>query len=381
VVELLTDIVLTVTGFQLLLLSVVLLTRTAAVPLQRNLLAGFLLSKAFLILRWFSYRFDILSYENSWQLYFPSAAGFFLLAPLLFLYVLSLCQRGFRLRARHLVHAIPFGLVVLAAVAAVLIWSFADEENPSALATALLAHFWDGFWLFNLAQILLYLVLMARAVRAYRSGLGETYSSLEEFDLRWLSALMIVAALHWLFVVSRGTLSIANVTAPNLLALLDLFSITIFLVFTTVLVIKGVGQLKVVPGLNNRPRHVASRMGADDLSTYAHRLDHLMATERPYLEPALTIDQLAARLAMPGHVLSQVINSAYKQNFFNYVNHYRVEAAKAQLGDPGCNQKTMLQILHEVGFNSKTTFNDAFKRHTSMTPSAFRKRAQGAVLS
>jgi AraC-like DNA-binding protein len=171
------------------------------------------------------------------------------------------------------------------------------------------------------------------------------------------------------------------VTTPSLLAVLDLFSITIFLVFTTVLVIKGVGQLRVVPGLNNRPRYTAARVNAGDLDSHTDRLIRLMATERPYLEPALTVDQLAARLAIPGHVLSQVINSAFKQNFFNYINHHRVEAAKAQLGDPTCNQKTMLQILHEVGFNSKTAFNDAFKRHTSMTPSAFRKRAQGAALS
>ncbi len=380
-IDTLTDIVLTITGFQLLLLAAVLLTREAASPVQRNLLAAFLLSKACLLLRWFAYRFGILHFDSSGLFYFMSVAGFFLLAPVLYLYVRSLCARDFRLQRRHLAHLIPFLLVMLLIMGTVLIWDHADEEHPLALALALQAHFWKVFWTLNLIQILIYLLAMVRSIRAYQAELRETHSAIERIDLRWLMSLLTLAALHWLFIVSRAMLGILNVDAPSLMAALNLFSITIFLVFTTALVVKGIGHLKMIPGLGARPRHAESRMNADDLRSCVERLDRLMTTHHPYLQPALTIDQLAARLGSPAHVISRVINSAYRQNFFNYINQHRIEAAKAQLRDPDCNSKTMLQILHEVGFNSKSAFNEAFKRHAGMTPSAFRRQAQGTALT
>jgi len=68
--------------------------------------------------------------------------------------------------------------------------------------------------------------------------------------------------------------------------------------------------------------------------------------------------------------LSQIINESKNINFYDYVNSYRISEAKDLLSS-NCD-KTILEILYEVGFNSKSAFNTAFKKFTSVTPSKYK---------
>jgi len=93
-----------------------------------------------------------------------------------------------------------------------------------------------------------------------------------------------------------------------------------------------------------------------------------MQQHAPYTNPSLTIHELAAGLQLPPHVLSRVINEGFGRNFFDFVNGYRIEALKQRMDDPRARQFTLLSLAFEVGFNSKTAFNRAFKKHTDQTP-------------
>ena len=101
-----------------------------------------------------------------------------------------------------------------------------------------------------------------------------------------------------------------------------------------------------------------------------------METQKPYLTPQLTIDDLSEKLSIPSWHLSRVINTSFQQNFFNFINNYRIEEAKRLMREPTNKNMTILEILYEVGFNSKSTFNDVFKKQTGMTPSEFKKSNQ-----
>ena len=93
-----------------------------------------------------------------------------------------------------------------------------------------------------------------------------------------------------------------------------------------------------------------------------------MQQHKPYLNPSLTIHELAAGLQLPPHVLSKVINDGFGQNFFDFVNAYRVDEFKHLMAAPQARQYTLLAVALEVGFNSKTAFNRAFKKQTEQTP-------------
>ncbi len=100
-----------------------------------------------------------------------------------------------------------------------------------------------------------------------------------------------------------------------------------------------------------------------------------MDSEKPFFDSNLKLSQLAKMLSTTSNHLSQVINDHRKQNFFDFINGYRIDQAKRLLLDSSHQNYTLLSIAYEVGFNSKSAFNTAFKKHTSETPSRFRDRA------
>jgi len=97
-----------------------------------------------------------------------------------------------------------------------------------------------------------------------------------------------------------------------------------------------------------------------------------METESPYLNPELSLNSMAGKLNISPHQLSQLLNTVLNISFYDYINSYRVEAAKKLLLSFNSQQKTILEIVYEVGFSSKSVFNNAFKKHTGVTPTEFR---------
>lgn len=175
-----TDIVLILTGFQLILLSVVLLSQKSVNHLNRNLLVAFLLSKTFLILRWLFFRFQIVKVNDFPYIYLASAAVFFLLAPLLYFYIRSLCYRDFRFAKSHLFHLMPFLFFVFFAIISVqLRMSYSATENRF-VDKIFISHYWDIFWTLNFIQIISYIIAMLRTIYTYRRKLKNAYASLEQ---------------------------------------------------------------------------------------------------------------------------------------------------------------------------------------------------------
>ena len=99
-----------------------------------------------------------------------------------------------------------------------------------------------------------------------------------------------------------------------------------------------------------------------------------MEREKPYLDANLTLQELAGRVSISLNHLSQLLNERLNQTFFDFVNSYRVQEAKRELCNPAKAHLTILAIAYDVGFNSKSSFNSAFKKHTGITPSEFKRR-------
>ena len=120
-------------------------------------------------------------------------------------------------------------------------------------------------------------------------------------------------------------------------------------------------------------RYENSKINSDKKELLNTKLINYMSVEEPYLEPRLTLKQLAIELEMSAHILSQIINEVHRQNFYDFVNSYRVKHLKELLDDKQYKTKTLLAIALESGFNSKATFNTVFKKLTNQTPSEYIK--------
>ena len=80
------------------------------------------------------------------------------------------------------------------------------------------------------------------------------------------------------------------------------------------------------------------------------------------------------KLNIPAKDLSLLINHDLNQHFFDFVNGFRIRKAMEMLSDPDKKEFTVLEILYDVGFNSKSSFNTAFKKYTQLTPTEYRKK-------
>ncbi|MCP4147722.1 MAG: helix-turn-helix domain-containing protein [bacterium] len=153
-------------------------------------------------------------------------------------------------------------------------------------------------------------------------------------------------------------------------------------VLALVMTILGTHIYRVRQLINReRRKYEKTSIRTEKADEYLNRLMEFIAKEKPYLNPDITLHKLAKMVDIPYHSLSQVINHKLNKIFFDFINHYRIEEAVKQLEDARASQKSIQQIAGEVGFNSQSAFNRAFKKHTRQTPSDFinRYRIEQAV--
>jgi AraC-like DNA-binding protein len=137
----------------------------------------------------------------------------------------------------------------------------------------------------------------------------------------------------------------------------------------------GVADEASAAGETGGPRYERSGVDPERARRHLDALIALMETERPYRDGDLTLHDLAGRLGISAHNLSEVLNTQVGRSFYDFVNGYRVEEVKEKLGDPRTAYLKLVAIASDAGFNSKSAFNAAFKRHAGMTPSEYRRRS------
>ncbi|MEQ9105003.1 MAG: AraC family transcriptional regulator [Rhodothermales bacterium] len=125
---------------------------------------------------------------------------------------------------------------------------------------------------------------------------------------------------------------------------------------------------------NRKRKYQHSGLSDADAQALVERLDGIMHDEELFKDPALTLDRLAATVHASSHHVSQCLNQIRGDNFYAYVNRFRAEEAARRLQDPAHDHLTVLAIAEESGFNSKASFNRAFRAATGMSPSEYKAR-------
>ncbi|WP_165769945.1 helix-turn-helix domain-containing protein [Flagellimonas pacifica] len=162
-----------------------------------------------------------------------------------------------------------------------------------------------------------------------------------------------------------------------------LISISVLLI-TVFFVLKALYQPKLFTGININLKPIA--VGVEEKNKgyfhkknelenkYLKKLTSFMEERKPYLDCELTLQKLAFQTDIPEKDLSILINHQLGKHFFDFVNEYRINEAKEVLKNPNEKDVTILEILYQVGFNSKSSFYTAFKKITNQTPVQYRKQ-------
>lgn len=110
---------------------------------------------------------------------------------------------------------------------------------------------------------------------------------------------------------------------------------------------------------------------------YKSKILAYMTKEKPYLNPEMTQSDLALEIDISSHHFSEVLYYNMEQNFYNFINSYRILEAQNLMKDSKYFDSKILAIAYDSGFKSKSTFNRIFKNHTGITPSEYRNQLEG----
>ena len=134
-------------------------------------------------------------------------------------------------------------------------------------------------------------------------------------------------------------------------------------------------MVKIEPQPVPTPKYKNSGLAKHHAEHLLEKLRGLMQTEQLYLNPELKMKEVAEKMGISSHHLSQILNDQAGQNYADFVNSYRIQAARQKLSNPQTAHEKIIAIAYDVGFNTKASFNAHFKKQTGMSPSAYKKQS------
>ncbi len=282
-----------------------------------------------------------------------------LYGPSLYLHIKSLQKQDFKVSTKTLLHFTFSPLVV------VLAYLLQDQITVVRILILL--------------QVYSYLIATLLSVIEFQKVIKLIRSNDKSINLNWALNLIMC-----FLIISIADLvnTLFNFINPAYSSWGYLLLLASLLAFVNIMFFNALVQPKLFRGVSNEDemvyRDVVEKyMGSDlteqDLMNYRARIHSFIMEKKPHFEPNLTIGQLSEMLGISSRIVSQVINTTYGTNFSDFINDLRLEEAKTQLIT---NQgKSVLEILYQTGFNSKSSFYDHFKLKTGMTPKEFRKKS------
>lgn len=318
---------------------------------------------------------EYLIFSSGFYKTFPHLLGFssgfiFLVGPSLYFYTQSVLHENFRLKKIHLLHLVLFALYY---VLAIQVFTMKADDK-----IAVIDYFLNGqtaitsfdYFLFvlQLGHIVAYLIANEISLRKYATlHTNLKTHDKERFDWLKFSRLMFAGYAFMIFSIYIYIISVGSYTANSSFTYAFSYTVIVYVLSATLYV-----KPQVILGERFK-KYKSSNLSETDIEIHLAKLKSLMETEKIFTEPELKLNELADYLKISAHNLSQIINDSFNQSFIDYVNSYRVKEFQNRIQQPDSSKFTLLSLAHEVGFNSKSAFNAAFKKHTGQTPTEFKK--------
>lgn len=368
-----------ITVFVILLFAFFLLTVQTKSKLKNRLFVGLLLLSAFDLSSFFSENyFDT---NLSFEVFRMTAS--LLIMPVYYLYVKSVCYSDFKLKQKDLLLLLPF---VIANLVLIPRFYFANAIE----SVSVFEHFKQMleirfFYVLVEIQYVFYIVSIFRILKTYKETYFENFTNSDNSSYKWLFQMTVLFLLAHSVVFFKSLIRYTDYHA-----LLNGSNVIIGIVALFIscwFVLKALNNPELFKGVDstmllvNEALHkkvdlvekdVFENSKSPEISSQIEQVKKYVFENEPFLDPSLSIQELSKQVNIPVRDLSILINHHMNKHFFDFINEYRIEKAKEILKDESKCKVTILEILYEVGFNSKSSFNTAFKKHTNQTPTEFR---------
>lgn len=258
------------------------------------------------------------------------------------------------------------------------------------------------YFIMSILAFTVYIALSFRLLFAHTRNIAHFFSYKENIELAWLRNLLLAMVFFLLYVViyylllpyfgmkteaevieqtnfMYACLEVSLVMAIFYFGVMGLLQTCVYkpsdfaqVEFQTIIAKSGQIESIGIAG-NQSNKYKNSALDRDQSEVILKQLLYVMDNQKPYLQSNLTLQNLAVLISVPPHYLSQVINEQLNMNFFDYINGYRIDAAKKLLTAPPAYIKTILDVATAAAFNSRSAFYTAFKKQVDMTPVEYKK--------
>lgn len=311
-----------------------------------------------------------------------------LLSPALWLYVRNITSPSLiHWKKRDVWHLAPFfiGLGVAALLLSLpysmLAQIFGDGTGPSTpllITAALSLYILMVTWVI---QSVCYFFVIIRQLIRHKQTLKHYFSSTEDRELLWIycvSSLMICALL--IAVLNMFTDSIDHISY-----VVDILDLCLILVLSHWGLRQGSFMTENALGFTVEPNDSAqkvtkvvvkyekSALSEAHIDRIEANIHKVMQNDKLYLNPNLSLGDLAKAVSEPANYVSQTLNGRLGDTFFDFINTQRIQDALPLLNHEN---KTILDIAYDVGFNSRSSFYKAFKQKTGLTPTTYKQQMQ-----
>lgn len=254
---------------------------------------------------------------------------------------------------------------------------FADRSLPALGVLVIIA--------LSLAISLAYLIAAFRLLRQHMQRVRDLFSNIEDKSLSWARWVFLILSAAWLWGATKSGGSLLGLApawqeaVASALELAWMGTLAYFGVLQRPVFEQPAGQAEstaptdaeaaLAAGAEPAPKYARSALDAERMARIAEKLQRAMDEEQLFADPDLSLRDLSDRIGVSENYISQTLNDQLGRNFFDFVNAARIESAKRLLRQP---DRTVLDVALAVGFNSRSTFNAAFRKHAGSTPSRFR---------
>jgi AraC-like DNA-binding protein len=298
--------------------------------------------------------------------------------PAIYLFVKSSIYRDLRLSPGSLVHLLPYFIAIIMLLPGYFVVHMKSDITPEMGSDFFNDPVLKRIYVLIYVQMATYYTLIIIELRQYRQLLIENYSNPNMGNYLWLFQFIILILALDIIGLVRNILRFSS--SDIIFNYAGVFVVINVLIFISWVMIMSLKQPGMFTGIYSDTllvrkmlvKNTSAPVISDESSQLIDRLKNHMESKEPYLDSSLSVYDLASQLDMKVRDLSLLINHTLNQHFFDFVNQYRIDKAKKILRDPENKQITVLEVLYEVGFNSKSSFNTVFKKQTGMTPTQFR---------
>jgi AraC-like DNA-binding protein len=310
----------------------------------------------------------------------------FLLAPSFYISILYFVKPTKVFNRIDWLHFLPF--VIYAIVEH--IWHY-DKESISTLSLFTVKGV--PILVRNILPLiaLLYLIKCFFILQKHKANLKRISSSINQISLDWLVQFVFILSITVAIWINDALFGLPYLTeATNFVYAIAIFFLAYFAIKQKAIFafkekdIKQISDMieqedyKIVVDVSpvteaSGAKPKLKRLSAEQVADLSARLSALMENEKLFLKNDLNLPTVAEKLGISIHEASFLINETGKDNFYNFVNKYRIEEAKRLLASDKMDELNIVGIAFASGFNSKTTFNTTFKKMVGVSPSQYSK--------